>query len=598
MPRTRPLALALALALLAVAPAPAQGYSPRDYTDCDSCVAVGYGWSPTKQRCGGFKNKACPEQGHRLVAPAELLTDAEASEPALTEPKVSIAEKLAAKRAAEAARALLAARAAEPKVSIAEKLAAAAAAARKQTPAELEHEAYLCRLAVFAAGVVALAIVIGSLIRAVCKRNGGDATGKWVKLDVKHILFTQASIEDTFRDGRTVDSMIEALVEGTLKASRVPPIRVVRKHGQYFTLDHRRLYAMRQALGGQKKALDRTVACVLESFKDEEIVKEFKRKATTENPTGIAVNSTWLADWKPFVDRTPDARRKGFTSDSDVHSDVDDVSLAKMMASPEQRPKSWGTSRGVEGHSPGSPAAKQAKAALHARFGFPPKQPQYEEESEEDSEEEEEETSSDEDDPEPAPEKAPKKFAPTFTPPTVSKPETVGVIKAPQAHVTTNYEAAFERFQKLDVDGDGKISVAELVKLGMTEEQATQEIEENDADGDGSISWGEYLAKKKKKKQHEAKHAAAAPAASAAAPVVSPRRLRSGAPAAATKSDGHGGLHLNHDKEEAANIAASHTEENLSFKAALAETEKAGVQASYEADQDEDQDEGAGVGLA
>ena len=150
----------------------------------------------------------------------------------------------------------------------------------------------------------------------------------------------------------------------------------------------------------------------------------------------------------------------------------------------------------------------------------------------------------------------------------VSRQNLASMVSA--SHATTNYEAAFERFQKLDVDGDGKISVAELVKLGMTEEQATREIEENDADGDGSISWGEYLAKKKK--EHDAKHAAAAaPAAAAAAPVVSPWRLRSGAPVAATKSDGHGGLHLSHDKEEAAKIAASYTENDLSFKEVVRE---------------------------
>ena len=41
----------------------------------------------------------------------------------------------------------------------------------------------------------------------------------------------------------------------------------MRKHGKYFTLDHRRLYAMREALGDKPKP-QRTVSCVRETFAD------------------------------------------------------------------------------------------------------------------------------------------------------------------------------------------------------------------------------------------------------------------------------------------------------------------------------------------
>ena len=77
--------------------------------------------------------------------------------------------------------------------------------------------------------------------------------------------------------------------------------------------------------------------------------------------------------------------------------------------------------------------------------------------------------------------------------PTVDKAAT----SANAPHVVTNYEAAFTRFEQIDKNGDGKISVEELVSLGMTEEQARQEIEAHDTDGDGSVSWSEYLEKKK-----------------------------------------------------------------------------------------------------
>ena len=41
---------------------------PRDHADCRSCVAAGYDWSPTKGKCGGFKNKACPDPAPQPAA--------------------------------------------------------------------------------------------------------------------------------------------------------------------------------------------------------------------------------------------------------------------------------------------------------------------------------------------------------------------------------------------------------------------------------------------------------------------------------------------------------------------------------------------------
>ena len=463
--------LLLAVAIVLAVP-PALTVTPRDYHDCTSCVAVGYGWSITKQQCGGFKNKQCAK-------PRQPVDD---YLQAFTEPTSSVAEKLAAKRAHEAAQAALAETAAgqtpQPSPS--------PSTAREQTPEELAREAYLHWLAMMVVGVFVLTLLVGYLARDVCvfcRRRGAGIPmdAATVKLDVRKILFVQASIDDKFRDGRTVQSMIEQLTAGSLSANHIPAIRVVRKHGCYFTLDHRRLYALRQGLGSNKMLADRTVTCILESFNDEEIVKEFKRKATTENPTGITVNSLWLADWKPFVEATPPSRK--FRSPSADDSDVDLLTFV-------------GGGRVVT-----SPTRKSPKAALEAarQTALSKKFDEVSSSSEEDEDEEEEEVVKIEREPEPEPEpepertKAPKGFAPKFAEPTVNE----AAIAAKPSKPLTNYEAAFLRFQQIDNDGDGKITVAELVSLGMTEEQARQEIGAHDTDGDGCVSWSEYLEKKK-----------------------------------------------------------------------------------------------------
>ena len=35
--------------------------APKDFTDCASCVASGFGWSLQKHKCGRFANQRCPE---------------------------------------------------------------------------------------------------------------------------------------------------------------------------------------------------------------------------------------------------------------------------------------------------------------------------------------------------------------------------------------------------------------------------------------------------------------------------------------------------------------------------------------------------------
>ena len=91
--------------------------------------------------------------------------------------------------------------------------------------------------------------------------------------NAKRINFTQDSISPTFRDGRSLDSTIQALKKGTLKPNDLPEIRIFEKNGKLYSLDNRRLYCAQQA-GVKVKYRYATQA---------EIKKELPRKFTTKN---------------------------------------------------------------------------------------------------------------------------------------------------------------------------------------------------------------------------------------------------------------------------------------------------------------------------
>ena len=66
-------------------------------------------------------------------------------------------------------------------------------------------------------------------------------------LNPQTIRFTQDSIKGTFKDGRSVTGLIDALKSGAVKASDLPAIRTFTRDGQLFSLDNRRLFAFQQA---------------------------------------------------------------------------------------------------------------------------------------------------------------------------------------------------------------------------------------------------------------------------------------------------------------------------------------------------------------
>ncbi len=63
----------------------------------------------------------------------------------------------------------------------------------------------------------------------------------------KTIRFSQDSIRGTFRDGRSVQDLVDGLRSGRIKPGDVPPIRVVERNGQLISIDNRRLAAFREA---------------------------------------------------------------------------------------------------------------------------------------------------------------------------------------------------------------------------------------------------------------------------------------------------------------------------------------------------------------
>jgi hypothetical protein len=66
-------------------------------------------------------------------------------------------------------------------------------------------------------------------------------------LTSKDIRFTQDSISATFKDGSSVDDLINGLKSGKISPNDVPAIRIFEKDGVIYSLDNRRLYAFKEA---------------------------------------------------------------------------------------------------------------------------------------------------------------------------------------------------------------------------------------------------------------------------------------------------------------------------------------------------------------
>jgi hypothetical protein len=66
-------------------------------------------------------------------------------------------------------------------------------------------------------------------------------------MDPHEVRFSQHSISYRFSEGGTIDDLAAALRAGTVEPEDLPPLRLVLRRGQWFTLDNRRLEAFRRA---------------------------------------------------------------------------------------------------------------------------------------------------------------------------------------------------------------------------------------------------------------------------------------------------------------------------------------------------------------
>ena len=67
------------------------------------------------------------------------------------------------------------------------------------------------------------------------------------KLDPKQVRFSQNSVSNRFRNGKSLSETIAGLKDGSIDPSSIKPIRIVERDGQVYTLDNRRLYVYQQA---------------------------------------------------------------------------------------------------------------------------------------------------------------------------------------------------------------------------------------------------------------------------------------------------------------------------------------------------------------
>ena len=66
-------------------------------------------------------------------------------------------------------------------------------------------------------------------------------------IDPWNVRFSQDSIKPSFRDGETLDALVEGLRSGSIRSDTIPPIRLVDIDGVFYSLDNRRLEAFRRA---------------------------------------------------------------------------------------------------------------------------------------------------------------------------------------------------------------------------------------------------------------------------------------------------------------------------------------------------------------
>lgn len=71
--------------------------------------------------------------------------------------------------------------------------------------------------------------------------------GWWLEEFLKIVTGVVTTCSCRFDDGRSVEQLAQGLRNSTIKPAEIPPIRLVVRDGQLFTLDNRRLLAFQTA---------------------------------------------------------------------------------------------------------------------------------------------------------------------------------------------------------------------------------------------------------------------------------------------------------------------------------------------------------------
>ncbi|MES2934499.1 MAG: hypothetical protein V4805_13545 [Pseudomonadota bacterium] len=123
--------------------------------------------------------------------------------------------------------------------------------------------------------------VEGAAMGALGMLKGLGAEAKLV--ETQSIRFTQDSVSTVFKDGRSVQGLIDGLKSGKILPESLPAIRTFEKDGLTFTLDNRRLLAASEA--GKKELTTPATA--------KELTRELPGKFTTQNQgSSISVRAT------------------------------------------------------------------------------------------------------------------------------------------------------------------------------------------------------------------------------------------------------------------------------------------------------------------
>eukprot|EP00434_Breviolum_minutum_P026175 symbB.v1.2.023142.t1/scaffold2098.1/size89601/3 len=96
------------------------------------------------------------------------------------------------------------------------------------------------------------------------------------KIAISDILFSQATISDSFGDGTPVEEMIRQLSTDPFAIEQIPYISIVDDCGKHVSMDNRRLYAFRMAFEDTYAVPVKRYAC-----KEDYGASEFERKATS-----------------------------------------------------------------------------------------------------------------------------------------------------------------------------------------------------------------------------------------------------------------------------------------------------------------------------